>query len=199
MTFWHTSDTHFGHARIIELCNRPFKDIFHMDNEIVRIWNTIVAPDDVVFHHGDVALGSIDYSLAKVGELNGHKILINDGNHDRPFMSRGKARYDEWMNRYAEVFQEIWAPGVLPDLYSVPVNLSHFPYDGDSHGADRYAKDRLPDDGTVLIHGHTHGKEIATTSAAGTLQIHVGMDAFDFALVSQDQIQNLIDWHFESL
>lgn len=193
MTIWHTSDTHFGHARIISLCNRPFEDFFHMDNEIVRRWNTVVAPDDVVFHHGDVALGQIDYSLAKVGELNGYKILIEDGNHDRPFMNRGKARHQEWIDRYLEVFQEIRPAGSMPWTDGSFVNVSHFPYDGDSHGADRYAEDRLPDDGKVLIHGHSHSPEVISYSKSGTVQIHVGMDAHSFYPVSHEQIARYIE------
>ena len=193
MTIWHTSDTHFGHARIIELCDRPFKDIFHMDNEIVRRWNSVVHPEDTVFHHGDVALGQIDYSLAKVGELNGYKILIEDGNHDRPFMTRGKARHQEWIDRYLEVFDEIRPAGKMPWIDGTIVNVSHYPYDGDSHGQDRYASERLPDDGTVLIHGHTHLDQIVSFSANGSIQIHVGMDAHDFYPVSDSQIERFIE------
>lgn len=163
-----------------------------MDNEIVRRWNTLVHPDDVVFHLGDVALGQIDYSLAKVGELNGHKILITDGNHDRPFMNRGKARHQEWIDRYSEVFQELRAPGRMNWVDGQGVELSHFPYDGDSHGADRYADERLPDEGRTLIHGHTHQNKIISRSEAGSLQIHVGMDAWDFTPVHIDQIDALI-------
>ena len=193
MTIWHTSDTHLGHARIIELCNRPFKDIFHMDNEIIRRWNTVVHPEDTVFHHGDVALGQIDYSLARVGELNGYKVLIDDGNHDRPFMNRHKARYQEWYDRYLEVFDEIRPAGPMPWVDGTVVNLSHFPYDGDSHEGDRYAEDRLPDDGTVLIHGHSHSSKTISFSRAGSIQIHVGVDAHSFFPVSHEQISGYIE------
>lgn len=31
-----TSDTHFGHANIINLCKRPFKDINHMNDMLVE-------------------------------------------------------------------------------------------------------------------------------------------------------------------
>lgn len=164
-----------------------------MDNEIVRRWNTIVHPEDTVFHLGDVALGQIDYSLAKVGELNGHKILIEDGNHDRPFMSRGKPRYQEWYDRYLEVFDEIRPAGKIPWVDGTMVNLSHFPYDGDSHGADRYAKDRLEDNRMVLVHGHTHQNKVVSFSKRGSIQIHVGQDAHSFTPVSQEQIQRYID------
>lgn len=191
--FWFTSDTHFGHERIIELCNRPFRDADHMNDEIVRRWNEVVAPDDTVFHLGDVALGKIDDSLAQVGRLNGYKVLVN-GNHDRPFMKKGKPAEAEWTRRYEEVFQMVINSNhayVLED--GTYVNLSHFPYDGDSHGGDRYRSARIADDGeTILIHGHTHMDQIISHSEKGALQIHVGVDAWDYTPVSEDQILALI-------
>ena len=43
-----TSDTHFSHARIIELAGRPFTSVEEMDDELIRRWNETVAPDDIV-------------------------------------------------------------------------------------------------------------------------------------------------------
>jgi calcineurin-like phosphoesterase family protein len=201
MTTWFTSDTHFGHTNIIRYSNRPFKDVNHMNEQIIERWNALVAPEDTVFHLGDVALGKIDDSLACVGRLNGYKVLVDDGNHDRPFMSRGKAKYDYWVGRYAEVFQEIRPAGQVRVGESV-VNISHYPYDGegDHHkGGDRYASERLPDGGRILVHGHTHAEWAAkamdsrvSRSKAGTLQIHVGMDAWHYKPVSEDRVIELI-------
>ncbi len=50
-----TSDTHFGHGRILELSHRPFDSIEQHDDEIVRRWNEVVGPKDTVIHLGDVA------------------------------------------------------------------------------------------------------------------------------------------------
>ena len=52
-----TSDTHFGHANIINLCKRPFKDVNHMNDMLVENWNNVVTDDDTVFHLGDFAFG----------------------------------------------------------------------------------------------------------------------------------------------
>lgn len=201
MTTWFTSDTHFGHTNILRYSNRPFSDVDHMNEEIIKRWNALVSPEDTVYHLGDVALGPIDKSLACVGRLNGFKILVDDGNHDRPFMSRGKAKYDYWVERYAEVFQEIRPAGQVRVGEDV-VNISHYPYDGegDHHkGGDRYADERLPDGGRVLVHGHTHAewavKEMdsrVSRSKAGTLQIHVGMDAWHYKPVPAEKIIELI-------
>src|SRR5688572_6277487 len=107
MTTWFTSDTHFGHARIIELCNRPFKNVDHMNAEIVKRWNLLVSPDDIVYHLGDVALGAIADSLPRVGELNGYIVLV-EGNHDRPFMDKRKAeKRQRWLAEYGKYFDRI--------------------------------------------------------------------------------------------
>ena len=52
-----TSDTHFHHDNIIRFCNRPFKDVYHMDEELIKRWNEKVGPDDIIYHLGDFAWG----------------------------------------------------------------------------------------------------------------------------------------------
>jgi len=55
------SDTHFGHANILTfkkkdgtLLRSGFKDITDHDLELVKRWNSVVAPNDKVYHLGDV-------------------------------------------------------------------------------------------------------------------------------------------------
>jgi len=189
---WFTSDTHFGHANIIKYCDRPFDDTDHMDEHIIANWNSVVAPEDTVIHLGDIALGPIDKSLAKVSRLNGYKIA-KLGNHDRPFMRDGKADYDDWMQRYAEGFDEVWH---WADERKVLLNgqefvVSHFPYTGDHTPSDRHADKRPVDEGFPLIHGHTHSTDRLTFSSKGTPQIHVGVDAWAFWQVHEDEVMNL--------
>lgn len=76
------SDTHFGHANIIKLAVRPFKNIRDMDNKLVNNWNTIVPPDGVVYHLGDFGSRcSFDYLSNIRKKLNG-KVHLILGNHD---------------------------------------------------------------------------------------------------------------------
>lgn len=169
-----------------------------MNEEIIRRWNETVGPDDTVYHLGDVALGPIRESLACIRRLNGHKILIL-GNHDRPFMKKDKPAFDEWMDTYIKAgFEDIR----FSDAHTIgdgktavsPVLLSHFPYDGDSHGEERYKQDRLKDVGVPLIHGHTHSSaHPVSKSKRGTVQVHVGMDAWNFMPVSEIEIGRLLD------
>jgi calcineurin-like phosphoesterase family protein len=74
------------------------------------------------------------------------------------------------------------------------VNLSHFPYIGDSHDSnDRWGEYRLKDYGTTILHGHTHSKKKISRSSRGTLQINVGVDAWSFFPVSEVAILALIE------
>lgn len=197
MTTFFTSDTHFGHARIIELSNRPFKDVTHMNESIVDRWNALVRPDDTVYHLGDVALGPIHDSLKYISRLNGNLILVV-GNHDRMFppMAKGKqAKIEEWTEVYLDAgFDMILDDGFADFIkgeYSF--ELSHFPYDGDSHNEERYREYRKLDAGRPLIHGHTHMDNKFSLSKKGTPQIHVGMDAWDFAPVSLQAVIDVLD------
>ena len=74
-----TSDTHFGHTNILKYCNRPFKDVYLMNKTLTENWNSIITPEDTVYHLGDFAFGGISKYLP---ELNGDITMIR-GNHDR--------------------------------------------------------------------------------------------------------------------
>lgn len=85
MTDWVTADPHFGHANIIEYCNRPFKDVHHMDKALIKNINECVQPDDRLFILGDFTLWGAERgdSIRRIlSKMNGRKWLIL-GNHDR--------------------------------------------------------------------------------------------------------------------
>lgn len=33
---WYTSDLHFSYENVIDICNRPFKDVSEMNNKILE-------------------------------------------------------------------------------------------------------------------------------------------------------------------
>lgn len=77
---WFTADSHFGHRRIIEYCERPFGNVEEMDDELIRRWNACVKPNDTVWHLGDFCFGDRS-AQSYFSRLNGRKHLIW-GNHD---------------------------------------------------------------------------------------------------------------------
>lgn len=81
MKFFAIADMHFGHEAIIRYCNRPYKTVQEMDEDIIKKWNETVSNKDTVLVLGDVCLGSKEYAKSIISRLNGKKILIM-GNHD---------------------------------------------------------------------------------------------------------------------
>jgi len=76
------ADTHFGHENIIKYESRPFKSVEEMDDELIKLWNSTVSKDDLVYVLGDFTLSRrMDIIKNFVNALNGRKILIM-GNHD---------------------------------------------------------------------------------------------------------------------
>jgi len=127
---WLISDTHFGHQKIIEYCNRP------EDHEqiIQENWRRLVGEDDLIIHLGDVAFGS-KTNLEVVKALPGKKILIM-GNHDYRF-TPGRLRD----SGFYDIFEEI-----MVSYCDIQFHLTHKPLP------------RKKIVGDVNVHGHTHLK-----------------------------------------
>lgn len=80
-----TSDLHFGHANIMKFCPATrggFRDVVHMDEEMIRMWNEQVQPADRIYILGDVAFSDATKATGILTRLNGEKVLVK-GNHDR--------------------------------------------------------------------------------------------------------------------
>lgn len=61
-------------------CSRPFATVEDMNDEMVKRWNSVVRPDDIVYYLGDFSLAKrpVEYFAPL---LHGEKHLIM-GNHD---------------------------------------------------------------------------------------------------------------------
>jgi len=126
--YWFTGDEHYGHANIIEFCNRPFRDVHHMNKELILRHNEVVAHNDVVVHAGDFTLhGSARKAQEFIERLNGKHVFVR-GSHDK------------WMDRsYHERWEKtIENQKVVVDHYAGRVwPKSHFnswQLYGHSHG-----------------------------------------------------------------
>jgi calcineurin-like phosphoesterase family protein len=79
MNYWVISDTHFGHARMMEFCGRPEG----FERRIQTNLRAHLNPSDVLFHLGDICIGDDAYWNERlIYDLPGKKVLIK-GNHDR--------------------------------------------------------------------------------------------------------------------
>lgn len=187
MANFFTADLHFSHARIIELCKRPFDSVDEMNRAIIARWNARVHREDTVYVMGDVAMGRIDESLSLVTQLNGHKLLV-PGNHDRCWSGNRVVRPIDVI-RYTSVGFTILPENTMLDMSGSRWRLCHFPYEGDSHDNDRHVKHRptrtFRDE--TLIHGHVHGAWQMNGD-----QVNVGVDVWDFRPVHEREIRELI-------
>lgn len=168
-----TSDTHFGHKKVIEFCKRPFRDTQEMEETIIKNWNSIVKPNDLVFHLGDVFFCGKTKAKEIMDQLNGRKILIR-GNHD-------------WWKD--EKYIQLGFERVSDAGYSISewdAQMSHFPYKGEEID-ERIFDHQLFDDGRWLLHGHVH-----CAWKTKKKMINVGVDVWDFKPVSEDEIMKII-------
>ena len=82
-----TSDTHFNHANIIKYCTRPYANTDEMNEDLIKRWNSVVKPNDIVFHLGDFMFGNLNRFWEFRSRLNGQIYLVH-GNHDWELMDK---------------------------------------------------------------------------------------------------------------
>jgi calcineurin-like phosphoesterase family protein len=82
MTRYVISDHHFGHANIIDYCDRPFSSPGEMDDALLGRHHEAVGPDDTLLHLGDVAMDMRDgrEAVDRFERLGGG--LLVRGNHN---------------------------------------------------------------------------------------------------------------------
>ena len=84
-TFWVISDTHFGHTNIAEYIPVRKRCLYEVENDLdeclIKKWNSLIKPNDIVFHLGDFGLINNAKIEDIISRLHGRIILI-PGNHD---------------------------------------------------------------------------------------------------------------------
>ena len=75
-----TSDTHFDHKNILKFCDRPYGTVEEMNEKLIENWNSVVSPNDTIYHLGDFAFSKDPKQYWD--RLKGKKIILK-GNHDR--------------------------------------------------------------------------------------------------------------------
>lgn len=188
-TTWFISDTHFFHHRIIEHCNRPFKNVKEMNLKMVDNWNKFIKPEDTVIHLGDFSmLAKKDALKDLVKKLNGTIILVK-GNHD--------LKERELRNAGFIVFDRL-----IMTIANKKVLISHYPYRvnwktllkikiknilGIQAIPYKHEKRRPIDMGFFLLHGHTH----SDVKFRGK-QINLSAEAWNYCPVNIQEIANYI-------
>jgi calcineurin-like phosphoesterase family protein len=87
-----TADHHFGHANIINHCNRPFPTADEMDEALIDNWNVTVKTNDEVYILGDFTMHPAAEAHRYLTRLKGRKYFIK-GNHDRFLKGKSFEQY----------------------------------------------------------------------------------------------------------
>ena len=83
-----SADHHFGHVNkfggIIKFCNRPFRDVDHMEEELVTRWNSRVrSSEDIIYYLGDFKWKTSQFNTHYYREMLNGQIVFIKGNHDK--------------------------------------------------------------------------------------------------------------------
>ena len=183
---WFTSDTHFGHNNIIKFCKRPWKTTEEMDEALIERWNSVVKPDDIVFHLGDFAFATNGRWKELINRLNGHIYLIV-GNHD-------EIRYPG--HQVFELFEGVTTQLALK-IDNRHVYLNHYPFL--CYGGTY----RNPEQAVIQLYGHIHsgpncgGMDTDRLVNLFPYQYDVGVDNNNYTPVSWQQVQEIINKQVE--
>jgi calcineurin-like phosphoesterase family protein len=169
---WFTSDTHFGHKKILEYTNRPFASVEKMDETLIDNWNQKVADDDEVYHLGDVALTSPSKLRKILDRLKG-KIYLVRGNHDKS-AEACKERF-EWIKDYYELTIDD------SDGYQGKQLVVLFHYAMRVWQASHY--------GTYHLYGHSHGQ---LPDDPTSLSFDIGIDCHNYAPINYDDVKRIM-------
>lgn len=183
-----TSDLHFGHRNIMRHCPKRLEicgasdvdDVATHDEWLIKLWNDTVDKKYVVYVLGDFSFKSAEDTKKLLAKLNGKKFLIL-GNHDKS---------SQHLNGYFEQITQIkefaFKGVIYPFIDGVfNVCMAHYPM------LDWPDKQK----GSVMIHGHCHGKMDEVNELNEDLRIDVGLDGkfANYQLISLEQLYRVIN------
>lgn len=169
---WFISDTHFNHANILTFKNydgtpvRPFSSLEEMNETMIERWNSVIKPQDHVYHCGDVCMGPKSEFSRIITRLNG-KLRLVVGNHDdlnnREFLSH---------------FEKVMTWRVFKDgnflVTHVPVHFASM----------------IPRKCEFNVHGHTHGNSVKVSDSKvdDHRYVNVCVERIDYRPIHFDEI-----------
>lgn len=173
-----TSDLHFNHNKDFVWGSRGFQDIYEMNGEIIRRWNSLVRWNDEIYLLGDVCLGggSVEAAAANrklISQLNGIITIIR-GNHDTD------SRVEMYKECHNVVSCDQYATQFKYTGYHL--YLSHYPTLTANYDEDKPLKAKV-----INLCGHSHTEDKFSDWDKGLIY-HCEVDAHDCYPVSLDNI-----------
>lgn len=165
-----TADLHLGHNKDFIYKERGFDNISSHDTAILKNWNSVVTPDDIVYVLGDLMLGDDSIGMSILEQLNG-SIYIILGNHD----TDSRAALYETLPQVSDIS---FANRIRYKGYTF--FLSHYPMC--TGGGDKELKKAI-----INLCGHNHTKNRFKDMDKGLIY-HVEVDCHNMQLISIDDI-----------
>ena len=162
----------FCHDRAFVYEPRGFSCIGDMDEAIVERWNSVVKPEDIVYHLGDVMLNDNDKGMEYLKKLNGEIHLLR-GNHDT------NSRISLYAAAPNVVSTGDYATVIKYGKYSF--YLSHYPTLTSNLENSASLSQHV-----INLFGHTH--QMGNFYNDIPFMYHVGMDSHNCTPVNIDQV-----------
>lgn len=174
-----TADTHFGHANIIRMCERPYSDIEEMNEAFIAAWNDRVSGGDTMYIIGDMFFRCADPAPI-LQRLKGKKRLVL-GNHDGSWMGKvDLPRYFSSVDTMLEISDGKHG-----------LTLCHYPLLTWKHAKRSY-----------MIHGHIHndtGADYWPLLCRRERVLNAGVDINEYQPVPFDELlENNRRWKAEN-
>lgn len=184
-----SGDHHFWHSNIILYCKRPWLqegDIdergrwvseeikkqrgIEMTEDLIANWNSVVKPEDTVYHVGDFVLSKDRIAIERlIKRLNG-KIHLVLGNHDKSAVQKARG-FESITGKHQGSMIRVYKQDIFLSHYAMRVwDRSHF--------------------GIWNLFGHSHGK---LPEFDNVLAFDVGVDAWNYYPVSFGQVKAKMD------
>jgi calcineurin-like phosphoesterase family protein len=170
---WLVSDTHWGHANILNFTDsetgilvRPdFSCVQEMNEVMIERWNSVVRPGDKVYHLGDVVMGVDQEGWMKSNwpRLAGSKNLICGNHDDIKMLAKG--------GFFAKIYES-------RDLREFGLLLTHRP----AHDSQLWDFNR--DRPMKSIHGHIHQR-----SSPSENHVNVSVELINYTPVNIEELR----------
>lgn len=180
------SDLHISHKNIIKYDGRPYSDLEEMHLDLIKRWNEVVQPEDIVYYLGDLSFGRSDTVKWFVNAING-KINYIMGNHDN---MKDIVKLDRWENVHeygTEIFVKDEDNKKARGSWGYQqIVMSHYPilsWNRAHHGS-------------WMIHGHAHQSLTMDKSYDWYYKkkvMDVGCNGINYTPISYQEVKKIMD------
>ena len=198
-----TADSHFYHSNIIRHCHRPWlragdldeqgnwageeiavQRTEEMNEDLIKNWNEVVSPGDIVYHCGDFAfaraLAGREAVKKIIRRLNSYKnIQLILGNHDKKNL----------INKFKDF---AWVGDTkCINVEGQMIFLSHY--------AHRVWDQSHRGSWNLVGHSHNNLTVARPDSVEGGLLLDVGVDVWDYKPISFDFVRGIMNTKKETM